>query len=349
MPNRIIKDSINESRGLSAVSPFAQDFYKRVITYADDYGRFNADTDLILARLYPREITAVAQDDISDAIIELVGVGKIRLYTAPATQCQWLGSVTYGYLPSWNEHQRVRDSKKKAPDPESEAVNDVYLRRFIPVDLKRAVFERDKFKCQHCGKDFSLAGIPTARAVRLLGGVLHVDHIVPVNQGGRATAENLRLLCASCNLSRPRTVSIEDLQQVPAACENSPQLAADLREPPPNPIQSNPNPIQSSSDKSDMPPGFASFWNAWPNTQRKTAKTECLKKWRSRKLEAHTDKILAHVVAMKATETWRTGFEPAPLTYINQSRWEDGLPPPDQKAVTVDLGPKVKEFPRATR
>jgi len=35
------------------------------------------------------------------------------------------------------------------------------------------------------------------------------------------------------------------------------------------------------------------------------------------------DQIIAHVTAMKGTEQWLTGFDPAPLTYINQRRWED--------------------------
>jgi hypothetical protein len=33
--------------------------------------------------------------------------------------------------------------------------------------------------------------------------------------------------------------------------------------------------------------------------------------------------IIAQVNALKVTEQWTSGFEPAPLTYINQRRWED--------------------------
>lgn len=83
----------------------------------------------------------------------------------------------------------------------------------------------------------------------------------------------------------------------------------------------------SSDRPDDMPQGFTLFWDAWPKTARKTAKAECLKRWRKRGLEQLSEKIVAHVEAMKKTEPWRTGFEPAPLTYINQSRWEDDLPP----------------------
>ena len=70
MPNRILKESINESKPLSEVSFFAEDLYKRLITYADDYGRFNADYQIMRARLYPRELQIVSENDIEDALIE---------------------------------------------------------------------------------------------------------------------------------------------------------------------------------------------------------------------------------------------------------------------------------------
>ena len=35
------------------------------------------------------------------------------------------------------------------------------------------------------------------------------------------------------------------------------------------------------------------------------------------------DQIIAHVSSMKTSEQWTSGFEPAPMTYINQRRWED--------------------------
>lgn len=71
---------------------------------------------------------------------------------------------------------------------------------------------------------------------------------------------------------------------------------------------------------------FQEFWEAWPKTERRTAKAECLKKWKLRHLDAIADRVLEHVKAMKTTKKWQDGFEPAPLTYINQKHWEDGLP-----------------------
>lgn len=53
----------------------------------------------------------------------------------------------------------------------------------IPHALRRAVLERDAYRCQHCGGWENLA----------------VDHIVPESKGGAATLENLQALCRSCN------------------------------------------------------------------------------------------------------------------------------------------------------
>ncbi len=82
-----------------------------------------------------------------------------------------------------------------------------------------------------------------------------------------------------------------------------------------------------SPEKSDVIPlAFAEFWKAWPATELKTAKTECLKRWKTRCLESEAAAIVAHVTASARTKTWIDGFEPAPLTYINQKRWQDGPP-----------------------
>ena len=70
---------------------------------------------------------------------------------------------------------------------------------------------------------------------------------------------------------------------------------------------------------------FDDFWSTWPTSKRKVAKSTCEAKWLKLKLDTVADKILANVNALKGSEQWTTGFEPAPLTYINQRRWEDGV------------------------
>lgn len=62
------------------------------------------------------------------------------------------------------------------------------------------VFKRDEFTCQYCG-----AKPPEV--------ILHVDHIVPVVEGGGNEAHNLITSCQSCNLGKGAT----SLSSVPKA------------------------------------------------------------------------------------------------------------------------------------
>lgn len=68
---------------------------------------------------------------------------------------------------------------------------------------------------------------------------------------------------------------------------------------------------------------FASFWATWPTSPRKVGKSACEKKWKTGKLDALSKTIIDHVTSLKSSTQWTTGFEPAPLTYLNQRRWED--------------------------
>ena len=73
------------------------------------------------------------------------------------------------------------------------------------------------------------------------------------------------------------------------------------------------------------PDGFAEFWSAWPNTARKANKKGCLNAWAKHKHEERAQEIISHVEAMKQSRQWKDGYEPAPLTYLNQERWADGV------------------------
>ena len=65
------------------------------------------------------------------------------------------------------ESARARYSKKKK----------------IPYETRRKVFERDKYRCCHCGGYEDLT----------------IDHIVPESKGGAHEIGNFQTLCRSCN------------------------------------------------------------------------------------------------------------------------------------------------------
>lgn len=85
----------------------------------------------------------------------------------------------------------------------------------------------------------------------------------------------------------------------------------------------NPKKIQIQNKNINTLSKFDEFWNVWPTSKRKVAKAECQKKWAKAGLDSVAQAIVLHVNAIKGTEQWTSGFEPAPLTYINQRRWED--------------------------
>jgi hypothetical protein len=75
------------------------------------------------------------------------------------------------------------------------------------------------------------------------------------------------------------------------------------------------------------PTRFNQFWESYPKTQRKVSKVKCEEVWIKKKLDDIADEILIDVNTKAKSKQWLDGFEPAPLTYLNQQRWLDGIAP----------------------
>ena len=56
----------------------------------------------------------------------------------------------------------------------------------IPPEVRKYVFQRDKYQCQSCGKT-------------KLETQLTIDHIIPLARGGSNDISNLHTLCFTCN------------------------------------------------------------------------------------------------------------------------------------------------------
>lgn len=63
-----------------------------------------------------------------------------------------------------------------------------FIRRKVSLN-RRNIFERDRHKCQYCGKRFPRS-------------ILTLDHVIPHSRGGRDTWENLVLACSRCNVKK---------------------------------------------------------------------------------------------------------------------------------------------------
>jgi len=75
---------------------------------------------------------------------------------------------------------------------------------------------------------------------------------------------------------------------------------------------------------------FDEFWENYPNV-RKVNKKTCLERWANKNLDAIADEVIGYVKKMKDTQSWKDGFSPAPLTLLNQERWNDGEIPRERK------------------
>jgi len=51
-------------------------------------------------------------------------------------------------------------------------------------ELRLQIFQRDHFTCAYCGQ---------------VGGILEIDHIIPISRGGFNQAANLTTACVKCN------------------------------------------------------------------------------------------------------------------------------------------------------
>lgn len=70
--------------------------------------------------------------------------------------------------------------------------------RTISPQLRTEILERNGFTCQRCGSGpGDQDPFNPDRKVRL-----HVDHILPISQGGTDDRANLRVLCSACNQGR---------------------------------------------------------------------------------------------------------------------------------------------------
>lgn len=168
--------------------------------------------------------------------------------------------------------------------------------RYVSNQTKMDVLVRDDHKCQVCSSTENL----------------EFDHIIPVSKGGSSESDNLQLLCRSCNRSK-RARSHDEFATLKTGNVKS------LRSP------ETETEVETEKNIKTII-RFEEFWNEYPSI-RKQNKKGCLEKWKNKRLDLIADKIIGYVKAMKQTKSWMDGFSPAPMTLINQERWNDNNEP----------------------
>lgn len=106
MPTRIIRDGILTSERVNALSPLAELFYRRLMSVADDYGRYSGNLTLIRSSCYPLKVDSVKEDSIKKHLAECIDAGLIAPYTVDSKP----------YIVMTDFGQRI-NGKSKFPDP----------------------------------------------------------------------------------------------------------------------------------------------------------------------------------------------------------------------------------------
>lgn len=113
MPDRIIRERARRSPTLHRLSDSAERAWWRLTVSADDYGRIEADPELLLAALFPRRPPGWTRARIAACVQEWAQAEDplVHLYRVDGDARVYLHAV------HWCDHQRKRESKPKYPDP----------------------------------------------------------------------------------------------------------------------------------------------------------------------------------------------------------------------------------------
>lgn len=122
---------------------------------------------------------------LSDGMIEYAdGQDALASISEPLLRALAAGRVSYAQEPP-PAPPGVWSLEFASEDPEEDR-----RKQPIPAIYRLRVFERDGYRCKHCGSSERL----------------RADHIFPESRGGRLELSNLQTLCVSCNSRKGATI-----------------------------------------------------------------------------------------------------------------------------------------------
>lgn len=80
MPERLVRQGILSSDPVCSLGWAAEVFYRRLMSVADDYGRYDGRKSMLRAALYPLQLEKVSDSDIGKWRLETAKAGLVRVY-----------------------------------------------------------------------------------------------------------------------------------------------------------------------------------------------------------------------------------------------------------------------------
>ncbi len=116
MPSRMLREGILSSRAVNALSEEAELFYRHLMSIVDDFGRCEADLDLLQVRLFPRQLDRWPLSRVSRALTD---VSTMRTDDGHVLVTLYADNRNKKYLEIYNFDQRLRAKHSKCPPPEA--------------------------------------------------------------------------------------------------------------------------------------------------------------------------------------------------------------------------------------
>lgn len=110
----MLREGILTSERVNMLTAQAEVFYRRLMSVVDDYGRYYAKPELLLAACYPLQIEKVRKADIGTWIGATCEAGLVRRYTVDGKD----------FLELIDFRQQVRAKNSKFPHPPNACVAD---------------------------------------------------------------------------------------------------------------------------------------------------------------------------------------------------------------------------------
>lgn len=170
---RTIKPEFWVSDQVAECSRDARLLFIGMWNFCDDAGRHIASAGRLRREVFPGD--PVTTEEIEIWVSELIETGLIEEYD--------VGSNTYWQVTGW-EHQRIDKPSIKYPGGDGEITPRIHkpLRGKKREKAQEQIIGRDGEKCCFCESTDNL----------------QLDYIVPLNNGGDTSPDNLRILCRNC-------------------------------------------------------------------------------------------------------------------------------------------------------
>lgn len=110
---------------LAGLSDAAERLFWRLLTFADDFGRFPASADVVRGACFPKLEKTYSTARVGKLIAELFAAGLIKLYHNHDSE--------YGWFVTWDKYQQRRAKTSKFPDPLADASICKHMQAYVPV------------------------------------------------------------------------------------------------------------------------------------------------------------------------------------------------------------------------